>query len=299
MAESVSSSVTFVHLRTHSAYSLSEGALPIKQLASLAREEGMPAVAITDTGNLFGALEFSEATCDKGIQPIIGCTLKVDLSAPSAGDEALRPQSSLRRLPSLALLAKDELGYRNLMKLSSRAYLDSADNAEPHVSLALLKTHADGLICLSGGPAGPLNEALVQGQIGVARTHCETLHHLFGDRFYIELQRHGVEVERAAEGGLVELAYDLDIPLVATNEAFFPRSEDFAAHDALICIAEGEVIAAEDRRRLTPEHFFKPQAAMAALFADLPEAIENTVEIARRCAFRVRPREPILHSMSS
>ena len=122
----------------------------------------------------------------------------------------------------------------------------------------------------------------------------ETLSQIFGNRFYIELQRHGTEAERAAETGLVELAYALDIPLVASNEAYFAKPEDYAAHDALICIAEGEVIAAEDRRRLTPEHYFKPQTAMAALFADIPEAVENTVEIALRCAFRVKPRDPIL-----
>jgi DNA polymerase III subunit alpha len=292
--DSTGHGVTFIHLRTHSAYSLSEGALPIKQMAALAKDAKMPALAITDTGNLFGALEFSEALSEKGLQPIIGCTLKVDLAATVAPDVGLRPQQGLRRLPSVALLAKDAAGYRNLMKLSSRAYLDSADTAEPHVPLALLEAHQEGLICLTGGPQGPVNEALAQGQTSLARGHVEILARIFGDRLYIELQRHGTEAERAAEGGLVELAYDLDLPLVATNEAYFPKPEDFAAHDALICIAEGEVIAAEDRRRLTPEHYFKPQAAMAALFADLPEAIENTVEIARRCAFRVRSRDPIL-----
>ncbi len=293
MADDSTSGVTFIHLRTHSAYSLSEGALPIKQMAALAREARMPAVAITDTGNLFGALEFSEVMAEKGVQPIIGCTLKVDLST-AASDGSLRPQPGLRKLPSLALLAKDEIGYRNLMRLSSRAYLDTASTAEPHVPLALLEAHQQGLICLTGGPEGPVNEALAQGQIGLARAHLETLLRIFGDRLYVELQRHGTEAERAAEPGLVDLAYALDIPLVATNEPYFATPEDFAAHDALICIAEGEVIAAENRRRLTPEHYFKSPAAMAALFADIPEAIASTVEIARRCAFRVRSRQPIL-----
>ncbi len=298
MANDSRHSVSFIHLRTHSAYSLSEGALPIKQMAVLAKEANMPALAITDTGNLFGALEFSEALWEKGIQPIVGCTLRSIWRLPPRPDAAVRPQHGLRKLPSLALLAKDEPGYQNLMKLSSRAYLDTPDTAEPHVPLALLAAHQHGLICMTGGPQGPVNEALVQGQTSLARSHVETLAGIFGDRLYIELQRHGTEAERAAEGGLVELAYELDIPLVASNEAYFPKPEDFAAHDALICIAEGEVIAAEDRRRLTPEHYFKPQAAMAALFADLPEAIENTVEIARRCAFRVKSRDPILPRFS-
>jgi DNA polymerase-3 subunit alpha len=291
--DSTGTGITFIHLRTHSAYSLSEGALPIKQMAALARDARMPALAITDTGNLFGALEFSEVMSEKGIQPIIGCTLKVDL-AVATGDGTLRPQQGLRKLPSLALLAKDEAGYRNLMKLSSRAYLDTASTAEPHVPLALLEAHQEGLICLTGGPAGPVNEALVQGQMGLARVCVEMLQRIFGDRLYVELQRHGTESERVAEPGLIELAYALEIPVVATNEAYFAKPDDYAAHDALICIAEGEVITAEDRRRLTPEHYFKPQAAMAALFADIPEAVANTVEIARRCAFRVKSRQPIL-----
>src|SRR5436190_13557384 len=139
--------VTFIHLRTHSAYSLAEGALHIKQMAALAKEMGSPALAITDTGNLFGALEFSDALSEKGIQPIIGCTLKIDCGEGSS--EAIhRHRPGLRKMPSLALLAKDETGYRNLMKLSSRAYLDTPDTAEPHVGMDYLAAHAEGLICL-------------------------------------------------------------------------------------------------------------------------------------------------------
>ncbi len=285
-------SPTFIHLRTHSAYSLSEGALQIKALAELTRTALMPAVAITDTGNLFGALEFSDAMAEKGIQPIVGCTLKVDLAVPKEG--ALKPTAGLRRIPSLAFLAKDEAGYRNLMKLSSRAYLETPDNAEHHVTWDYLGAHSAGLICLTGGPAGPVNEALVGGQGALAAQLIEQLKAVFGDRLYIELQRHGMSEERQAETGLIELAYRLGVPLVAANECYFAKPDDYVAHDALICIAEGEVLAAQDRRRLTPEHGFKSQAEMAALFADIPEAIENTIEIARRCAYRVMSRAPIL-----
>ncbi|MCB1434934.1 MAG: PHP domain-containing protein, partial [Alphaproteobacteria bacterium] len=255
---------TFVHLRNHSAYSLSEGALKIKALAGLARGAAMPAVAITDTGNLFGALEFSDALADKGLQPIIGCTLKVDLAEAKEGG-VQKPQTGLRRMPSLAFLAKDESGYANLMKLTSRAYLDSPDNAEHHVTWEYLADHSDGLICLTGGPAGPVNDALVAGQGSLARELIERLKSVFGDRLYIELQRHGMEAERTAEPGLIQLAYDLEVPLVATNECYFAKPDDYAAHDALVCIAEGEVLITEDRRRLTPEHCFKSQAEMAAL----------------------------------
>ncbi len=285
---------TFIHLRNHSAYSLSEGALQIKKLAGLAKDAKMPALAITDTGNLFGALEFSEAMAEKGIQPIIGLELKVDLHPPAEGLAKFQQQAGLRRFPSLLLIAQDEGGYRNLMKLSSAAYLRDDANAEPHVSFDELAAHASGLICLSGGPSGAINIALAQGQRAQAEEILVRLAPLFENRFYIELQRHGTDAEKAAEKGLIDLAYAHDIPLVATNENYFATPDDYLAHDALICIAEGEVIAASDRRRLTPEHYFKTQQEMAALFADIPEAIENTIEIARRCAFWVKGRKPIL-----
>ncbi|MCA3562505.1 MAG: DNA polymerase III subunit alpha [Aestuariivirga sp.] len=282
----------FVHLRMHTAYSLSEGALQIKALAGLAKEAKMPAVAITDTGNLFGALEFSDAMWDKGIQPIIGCTLRVDLAEQKEG--GLKQGGGLRRVPSLAFLAKDEQGYQNLMKLSSRAYLSSPENAEHHVAWDYLCEYASGLICLTGGPDGPVNDAVLAGQGTLAAEHIERLKGLFGDRLYIELQRHGAANERQTEQGLIDLAYRLGVPLVATNEPYFAKAEDYAAHDALICIAEGEVLITEERRRLTPEHYFKSQQEMAALFADMPEAVENTIEIAMRCAYRVKSRAPIL-----
>ncbi len=283
----------FIHLRTHSAYSLSEGALPIKQMAILAKEAGMPALGIADSGNLFGALEFSEALAEKGIQPIIGLALKVDFN-PAPPLNAPRAHGAIQKHTSLVFLAKDESGYRNLMKLSSRAFLDVPDTAEPHIASVYLEAHAEGLICLTGGPFGPLNDAIVQGQSNLARERLLHLKQLFGDRLYVELQRHETAEERAAEPALLDLAYELEVPLVATNEPYFAKPDDYIAHDALICIAEGEVVAAEDRRRLTPEHYFKSQQEMSALFADLPEAIENTVEIARRCAFQVKGQKPIL-----
>ena len=282
----------YIHLHIHSAYSLSEGALPIKKLASLAIAQKMPALAITDTGNLFGALEFSDTLVEKGIQPIIGVRLRVNLS--TSQETGKLAQTGLVHYPTLVLLAKNETGYANLMQLSSSAYLDVADNSEPHVTWEKLQSCAEGLICLSGGPEGPLNEALVQGQHSLAKTLALQLQDLFGDRLYIELQRHGTDAEQTAESGLLEIAYAHDIPLVATNQCYFATPDDYVAHDALICIAAGEVVATEDRRRLTPEHYFKSQAEMAALFADIPEALESTVEIARRCSFWVKGRKPIL-----
>ncbi len=264
--------------------------MQVKAMGKLARDAGMPAVAITDTGNLFGALEFSEAMIEKGIQPIIGCVLKIDFNEnPNA-----QKFTQGKPLQHLVLLAKDEAGYGNLMKLVSSAFLDVPSHEEPHVPLAQLRTHADGLIALTGGPGGPLNTALAQAQVPLAEERLAALKALFGDRLYIELQRHGLPEERMIENSLLDLAYAHELPIVATNDVHFPTPDDFAAHDALICIADGAVISADNRRRLTTEHYFKTQGEMVALFADLPEAVSNTIEIAQRCAFFVQGRKPIL-----
>ena len=184
------------------------------------------------------------------------------------------------------------------MRLNSRAFLETPPNEQPHLKLAWLEGETDGLIALTGGPGGPLDAAIVAGQGSLAGGRCEALERLFGDRLYIELQRHGTAAERAAEPALVELAYARGIPLVATNEPLFAKREDYEAHDALICIAEGRLVVETDRRQLTPEHRFKTRAEMAELFADLPEAIASTVEIAQRCAFRPQVQKPILPRFS-
>ena len=284
----------FVHLRLHSAYSLLEGALTIQKLAALAKADGAPALALTDSNNLFGALEFSEALAEAGIQPIIGLTLSLTFAAeretPAPGSDLNGPHADGR----IALLAKDAQGYANLMRLSTEVYFAASELGEAVASISQLAARAEGLIALTGGLEGPVDVALAEGNPELARARIEALHTIFGDRLYVELQRHGLPQERAVEPQLLKLAYDLDLPLVATNEPYFATQEDFEAHDALICIAEGSYVAVDDRRRLSPEHYFKTSAQMRALFADLPEALENTVEIARRCAYRPLQRQPIL-----
>ncbi|TMJ04467.1 MAG: DNA polymerase III subunit alpha [Alphaproteobacteria bacterium] len=280
----------FVHLHVHSSYSLLEGALPIAKLAELAKADRQPALALTDTDNMFGVLEFSDKLSGAGIQPIIGCALSIDF-----GDqEAPRHPGHALKLPRLVLLAAREQGYRSLMRLTSHAFLDTPSDQAAHVKLAALDAEADGLIVLSGGPGGPLDRALIAGQGDLAAARCARLAALFGDRLYIELQRHGVPEEKQAEPALLDLAYAAGLPLVATNEPFYPRREDFEAHDALICIAEGRIIAEAERRQLSSEHYFKSRAEMAGLFADLPEALASTVEIAERCSYRPLTRKPIL-----
>jgi len=286
----------FVHLHVHSSYSLLEGALPIARLAELAKADRQPALALTDTDNMFGALEFSDKMAASGIQPIIGCALAVDFADQDAGLRATGGLPLVR--PRIVLLAAREAGYRSLMRLNSRAFLETPPNEPPHIKLSWLEAEADALIALSGGPSGPLDAAIVAGQGSLAATRCAGLLRLFGDRLYVELQRHGTAGERLAEGTLVELAYTQGIPLVASNEPFFATRDDYEAHDALICIAEGRYLAETDRRQLTAEHRFKTRTEMTTLFADLPEALASTIEIAQRCAFRPRVQAPILPRFS-
>jgi DNA polymerase III subunit alpha len=284
----------FVHLHVHSSYSLLEGALTIARLAELAKVDRQPALALTDTDNMFGALEFSEKLAGAGIQPIVGCALAVDF-----GDqEPARAGGPMPVRPRVVLLAAREAGYRSLMRLNSRAFLETPPNETPHVKISVLAEETEGVIALTGGPNGPLDAAIVAGQGTLAGARLEALAKLFGDRLYVELQRHGAAAERAVEHALLGLAYAQGLPLVATNEPFFATGEDYEAHDALLCIAEGRLVAETDRRQVTPEHRFKTRAEMSVLFADLPEALAATVEIAQRCAFRPRTQAPILPRFS-
>jgi DNA polymerase-3 subunit alpha len=277
----------FVHLRCRSAYSLLEGAIKADVVGQLAKDAQMPAVALTDRANLFGALEFSVATKGVGVQPIVGCILPV-----SGIGEA--PPERWAKTPCVVLLAQSERGYLNLTELSSAAYLEIEATDDPHVPWAKVVAHAEGLILLSGGPDGPVDHLLAAGKVKEGRAALTEMHRVFADRFYVELQRHGEAREAAAEGELVRFAYEADAPLVATNDVYFKTAQMHQAHDALLCIADGAFVGQDERRRVTAEHWFKPAADMRALFADLPEACDNTLDIARRCAFMVAKRDPIL-----
>ena len=281
-------SVGFVHLHVHSAYSLLKGSIKVAKLAELAKADRQPALALTDTDNMFGALEFSDKMAGSGIQPIVGCELAIDF-----GDQDPNARNAIP--PSrVVLLGAQERGYRSLMRLNSRAFLESPDNHAPRIMFDWLKDETEGLIALTGGPDGPISLALQAGHADLASVRCERLASLFGDRLYIELQRHGRDKERRVEAGLIDIAYEKGLPLVATNEPYFASTEDYEAHDALLCIAGGRLIAESDREQLTPDHRFKTRAEMALLFADLPEALASTVEIAERCSFRPMTRKPIL-----
>ncbi|OJX81142.1 DNA polymerase III subunit alpha [Magnetospirillum sp. 64-120] len=279
----------FVHLRTHTAYSLSEGAIKLKQLIKLCEKMQMPAVGIADTGNLFGALEFSTSCSDAGIQPIIGCQLAIRREGEAPSRDGRKPDPDW-----LVLLCQSEAGYENLLKLVSKSFLETDAGETPQVTLHDLETRSQGLLVLTGGPKGAVNRLLTDGQKDKAEILLVRLTQAFPGRVYVELQRHGLAAEDQAEAGLLDLAYKHDVPLVATNEPFFADRGMYDAHDALICIAEGAYVAQDERRRLTPEHYFKSPAEMRALFADVPEACDNTLVVAKRCAFMVAKRKPIL-----
>ncbi len=278
----------FVHLRLHSAYSLSEGAVRIKDLVKTCAKEGMPAVAITDTGNLFGAIEFRLAAVDAGVQPIIGCQVAIRRE-----DQPVRP--GLAPAPDqLVLLVQSAAGYANLSRLVSQAFLESNGQEVAQLSLGALEGSTDGLIALTGGPAGSVGRLLAEGQRPAAEAMLGQLQALFPGRLYVELMRHDLDDEDAIEPALIELAYAYDLPLVATNDVFFDTEAMFEAHDALLCIAGGVTLQRQDRRRVTPHHRLKTAAEMRALFADLPEACDNTLVIAQRCSYLPELRKPIL-----
>ncbi|ACI98624.1 DNA polymerase III subunit alpha [Rhodospirillum centenum] len=285
----------FIHLRVHSAYSLSEGAIKVKELVKLCQKQGMPAVAVTDTGNLFGCLEFAMAAADAGIQPIIGCQMWIRSWGPQKRGLG---RTTGPAADQLVLLVQSQQGYRNLMKLVSKAYLETEPGLLPQVSVDDLEGHSEGLICLTGGPGGGVGRLLAEGQKPHAEELLLRLAALFPGRLYVELMRHPEgpmgQAEDRIEPDLIDLAYAHDLPLVATNDVYFADPGMHQAHDVLLCIAEGAYIMQEERRRVTPHHCFKSAAEMRELFADLPEAVDNTVVIARRCAYMPKKVNPIL-----
>ena len=295
--QQIARKVGFVHLHLHTSFSLREGALTIANLIKFAKADDQPALAITDTNNLFGALEFSEKVSKEGIQPIIGCQLTVDFGdGKKLGARADDPAAGRG---SLVLLAQSEEGYSNLMRLASRAWLDSEPGDLPHVNLSRLETDGAGLIAMTGGPSGVLDQLLLDGRGDHAKERLTKLSAIFPDRLYVELQRHGLPTEKQAERELLELAYRRGLPIVAANEPYFAARSDYDAHDALLCISDGVVVSDGDRRQLTAEHRFKTRDEMRAMFADLPEALERTVEIAMRCSYRPKTRAPILPRFTS
>ena len=287
----------FVHLSVHTAFSLAEGAIQIEDLVSRCAEENMPAVGIADTGNLFGALEFAVTASEAGIQPIIGVQLNVRRKSISGEKLHQRTQivnSTSNTVDRLILIAKNEQGYLNLLDLVSKSFLDSDDSELSQISFEDLEKRNEGLIVLTGWFSGEVGKLILDDRILEAEKALLNLQKVFNDRLYLEIQRHGIAGERLVEEQLLEFAYKYDIPLVATNDCYFDSKDFYDAHDILLCIAQSTTISDSSRKRLTSQHYFKSASEMVELFKDLPEAVENTITIAKRCSFMPKTLDPIL-----
>ncbi len=287
----------FIHLHVHSAFSLLEGALPLAKLLALAKADAQPALGIADTNNLFGALEFSEKAAEKGIQPLIGVELGLDFSEVENRDDRMQERGQDRGQfgkGGVVLIANSEIGFSNLSRLVSKAHL-LGENGRVAARYSWLDCDGlDGVTCLTGGPEGAIDPWFGNNLDTLASGRLDRLRELFGDRLYIELQRHGRPQEALNEAKLIDYAYRRGVPLVATNEPFYPGPGDYEAHDALLAIAGGTVLAQTERRKLSDQNYFKTRDEMMALFADLPEALDSSVEIAQRVGYRPSKRKPVL-----
>lgn len=279
---------SFIHLKVHSAYSLSEGAIPVGQMVGFAKDNGMPAIALTDTSNLFGAMEFSQYACKSGIQPIVGC--KMWVKRPMARENPYGPKRTAI-FDELTLLASKEEGYQNLMKLVSRAYLEQSTGELIHTTFDDLEHLQGGLIALCGLQGAP---GTLYCDPAAAEAYLEKVERIFANNTYVDISRLGYEGEHLKEDVLVDIAFRKGLPLVGTNEAYFLTAEQYEAHDALLCIANGTYVNQEERRRVSPHHRLKTPQEMEGIFADLPEAIANTRAIAQRCSFILEPKKPAL-----
>jgi len=269
---------SFVHLHLHTEYSLLDGAIRMKELMKKAAEFKMPAVAITDHGNLFGAIEFYQEATRAGVKPIIGCEAYI-----AHGSHKDRPSSRRAAAYHFTLLAQNEAGYRNLVKLVTAAHLDGFHYA-PRIDKELLAAHAAGLIGLSGCLAGEINSAIQANNIEKAKASAAEYRDILGaENFFMELHDHGMEAQHKCNRALPPIARDLGIGLVAANDVHFLRRSDHEAHDVMICIGTGKMVQDENRMRYMPELYFKSPAEMREVFRDFPEAIINTLEIGERC----------------
>jgi DNA polymerase-3 subunit alpha len=280
----------FVHLRMQSAYSMLEGAIQPEDIAKACRKAGLPAAGLADRGNMFAAMDFSYAAKDAGVQPIIGAMVAIE--RPGSRTALTRPVFDW-----LVLFAQDIGGYGNLIWLVSQAHLGADPTDDPHLMLADLDGRTDGLIALTGGADGALARLLADGQ--PIDDYADALVRLFPGRLYVEISRSNDPIEQRSEPGLLRLAMARELPIVATNPVKFLDERVHIAHDALLCIANSAYVEAEDRQKSNPQHRMKSADEMRKLFADLPEALANTIVVAQRCAVAAPSRKPILPRMAT
>lgn len=282
----------FVHLRVHTAYSLAEGAIMLPTLIHKLHDMGVPAVAVTDSSNMFGGKAFSKYASDEGIKPIMGCQF---LLRNADSDDLMRSKGKEQEPDKIVLLVMNAEGYGNIMKLMKRFYLDNTEKGwAPQLTLQNLKDFNAGLIALTAGPEGTIGRLLLENRKQEAEDFTLKLKEIFQDRLYMEISRIGTEKERLTEEAFIDLAYKYDIPLVATNEVFFLDEDMYEAHDALVCISAGEYVANENRRKFSINNRLRSEAEMVELFSDLPEAVNNTVRIAKLCNYLSKKVDPLL-----
>ena len=282
----------FVHLRVHTAYSLAEGAIMLPKLMKKLNSMGVCAVGVTDSANMFGGKAFSKYASDEGIKPIMGCQF---LLRNEDSDNILLSKGKELDPDKIILLVMNSVGYGNIMKLMKRFYLDNTQKGwAPQLTLDNLRDFNEGLIVLSGGVEGTIGRLLLENRKEDAKNYAIKLKEIFGDRFYIEISRLGLETELKTEESFIDIAYENNIPLVATNEVFFLDDEMYEAHDALVCISAGEYVANENRRRFSINNRLKTEEEMVELFSDLPEALDNTVRIAKMCNYLSKKVDPLL-----
>ena len=287
----------YIALRNHTTYSLCQGAIKIADLIDKAKALQMPALAIMDSQNLFGALEFSMACKKAGIQPILGCEMMIDFNLQDSKN--ISNVDFTENLCKTPLIATSEEGYRNLMFLVSESYLKRQNGVVPFVNFELLKQKSKGIIALSGGSEGLLGKLLLQGQDKQAHKILLEITEIFNNNFYIEITRHGTKNEDLIEEKLLQLAFENNIPLVATNDVYFLTPEMHEAQDILSCIYEGHSLVEENRKKNSPEQYFKNYEQFLELFKDLPEAIANSINIAKRCHTMAFERPPTLPKFST
>ncbi len=282
----------FIPLRNHTTYSLCQGAIKIPDLIKRAESFKIPAIGIMDSQNLFAALEFSSACKKAGIQPIIGCEILIRFNDPNQKNLSnLDIENSFSKLP---LIARNDEGYKNLMYLVSHSFLNRENGLSPHINFELLTEKSAGLIALSGGVEGPLAKLINNNQDNKLQDLVKQLSQTFADNFYIEITRHNTAIEEKLEAKFIDLAFKNNLPLVATNDVYFLSREMHEAQDILSCIGEGRFFLEADRKKNSPEQYFKSPQELEELFSDLPEAIENTVNIAKKCHIMAFERPPTL-----
>ena len=279
---------SFIHLRVHTEHSLLEGAIKTAKLVAWAQEQKMPAVGMTDSGNIFGAMLLAKEAAHSRVQPLLGCQLMV--KTPSFEQGTFKTEKET--YDKVVVFVQNQVGYQNLLLHFSEYYMGADKQETPHLTFEELLNKTDGLILLTGGVEGPLGRQILAGRTDRAAEILERLKGAFPGRVYVEVQRHGMPTEEQCESDFLKLAYDQNVPLVATNEAFFMTPDMYEAHDAMLCIADKTFVTEENRRRVTPEHYLKTAEQMTELFADIPEAIQNTVVIAKRCAFMAEKKKP-------